>query len=459
MAEPRQSAAVSRRTLPLGTALQRRAFPADFAWGAATAAFQIEGANQTDGRGLSIWDTFCRQPGAIADGSDGSVACDHYNRWPADLDLARGLGLNAYRFSLAWPRLQPDGQGQWNQAGWDFYDRMIDGVLDRGMQPFATLYHWDLPQALQDRGGWGNRETCERFAVYADQVALRFGDRLRSLATHNEPWVVSTLGNEVGVFAPGNKDRRLAHQVAHHLLLSHGLATQAIRARRGSALPVGIVLNQSPFYAATTLPADQQRAELDYSMMVRWYMDPLFNGAYPADALAHLGGDAPEVGAHDMAVIRQPLDFLGINYYSRQIVSAARGTWKPAEHGLPVTAMDWEVYPEGLSDLLQRLHRDYALPAVYITENGAAFEDRLVADGVHDAERKEYLRQHIAAVLEARAAGVDVRGYFVWSLLDNFEWAFGYAKRFGIIHVDYQTQQRTLKDSALWYRSFLNGES
>jgi beta-glucosidase len=438
--------------------LVRSDFPDDFVWGAATAAFQIEGANQTDGRGMSVWDTFCRQPGKIADGSDGSVACDHYHRWAEDLDLAQGLGLDAYRFSLAWPRLQPDGHGAWNQPGWDFYDRLIDGVLARGMQPFATLFHWDLPQALQDRGGWGNRDTCYRFADYADQVALRFGDRLASLTTHNEPWVVATLGHEAGIFAPGLKNRKLAIQVSHHLLLSHGLALRAIRARRGKALPVGIVLNQSPAFPATNLPADQKRADLEYSLFVRWYMEPLLQGAYPSDAIAHLGADAPRVESGDMKIISDRVDYLGINYYTRQIVSAAKGFRQPVELGLPVTDMAWEVYPEGLSLLLKNLHRDYRLPPLYITENGAAFKDQLLASRVHDPERTEYLKQHMAAVLDARRAGVDVRGYFVWSLLDNFEWSSGYAKRFGIVHVDYATQQRTLKDSALWYRSFLEGK-
>lgn len=427
-------------------------FPEDFVWGAATSAFQIEGAAFTDGRAASIWDTFCRTPGAIVDGSNGDIACDHYHRLDADLDLMRDLGLQAYRFSSAWSRVQPDGAGAWNQKGLDFYERLVDGLLARGIAPYLTLYHWDLPQALQDQGGWANREVALRFVDYAETMARRFGDRLASIATHNEPWVVATLGHEQGIFAPGLKSRRTATQVSHHLLLSHGMALLAMRAA-GVKAPLGIVLNQAPSVPATETDGDRAKAKLADGLLVRWYMDALFRGRYPSDVLLDLGDDAPELHDGDMAIIRTPIDFLGINYYTRSVVGEPAFTPAP---GSELTDMGWEVYPQGLTELLVRLRRDYPLPPVYITENGAAFADAPDAQGrVHDGDRCRYLQRHIAAVGDAIAADVDVRGYFVWSLFDNFEWPFGYTKRFGIVHVDYATQQRTPKDSALWYREFI----
>jgi beta-glucosidase len=432
---------------------ERRTFPEGFAWGVATSAFQIEGATDTDGRGASIWDTFCKTPGAISDGSDGSNACDHYHRLEADLDLIASLGVDAYRFSIAWPRVQPLGHGAWNEAGFAFYERLIDGALARGLKPYATLYHWDLPQALQDAGGWNARETCDRFAEYAAEVVRRFGDRLASIATHNEPWVVSILGNESGIFAPGIKNRKIAMQVSHHLLLSHGMAVRAMRAA-GTRATLGIVLNQSPITSDTDRPEDRHEAAIADGLIVRWYMDPLLLGRYPQDVLAHLGADAPDVMPGDFEIIGTPIDFIGINYYTRQVVSAS-GPYEPAKRGLPVTDMEWEIYPQGLTDLLVRLDRDYTLPPLYITENGAAFRDVLADGAVHDPDRIAYLKGHVAAVGSAIAQGVDVRGYFLWSLFDNFEWASGYEKRFGIVYVDYANQARYLKSSACWYRDFL----
>jgi len=428
-------------------------FPAQFVWGVATAAFQIEGAAQADGKGESIWDRFCRRPGAIADASNGDVACDHYHRLDADLDLIAALGVDAYRFSISWPRVQPLGHGAWNEAGLAFYDRLVDGLLARGIQPHLTLNHWDLPQALQDAGGWAARDTVHHFVDYARGINRRLGDRVATITTHNEPWVVAVLGHEQGIFAPGIQHRATAMQVSHHLLLSHGLALQAMRAD-GARARLGIVLNMAPCEPATSAPADVARARLDDGRGRRWYADPIFKGAYPQDVLDDLGADAPRVQAGDMAHIQTPIDYLGLNYYTRNVCSAST-PWDVKTSGLPLTDMGWEVYPQGLTDLLLTLHHDYRLPPVYITENGAAFADVLQAGQVHDVDRTRYLQSHIAAVADALQQGVPLAGYMVWSLMDNFEWASGYAKRFGIVHVDYTTQQRTLKDSALWYRSFV----
>ncbi len=427
--------------------------PAGFSWGVATSAFQIEGAHRTDGRGDSIWDTFCTQPGVIADGSDGSVACDHYHRWQEDLDLIALLGVDTYRFSIAWPRVQPDGQGAWNEAGLQFYDRLIDGLIARGIRPFVTLNHWDLPAALQAQGGWANRSTVMHFVDYAKTMAARFGDRVPAIVTHNEPWVMAVLGHETGIFAPGIQDRKVACQVAHHLLLSHGLAVRALRAQ-GCQASLGIVLNLSPMHPASPLAADQARAQLEDGRLLRWYMDPLYRGSYPDDVLAVLGDDAPAVHAGDLEAICAPIDFLGVNYYTRGVAQAS-GPWDVHAGGLPLTDMGWEIYPQGLTELLVRLHHDYPVSAMLITENGGAFPDRITDGVVQDLDRTRYLADHIAAVGAAIAQGAPVTGYMVWSLLDNFEWASGYAKRFGIVHVDYTTQQRTLKASAHWYRQFL----
>jgi beta-glucosidase len=432
-------------------------FPPDFVWGVATSAFQIEGAAAEDGKGPSIWDSFCRQPGAIADASNGDIACDHYHRWAADLDLVADLGVDAYRFSVSWPRVQPLGSGAWNAKGLDFYERIVDGLVERGIQPYLTLNHWDLPQALQDAGGWAARDTVQRFVDYACEIDRRLGDRVAALTTHNEPWVMAVLGHETGIFAPGIRQRGTAMQVAHHLLLSHGLALQALRAQ-GCRSRLGIVLNLSPIGPASSDPADLAAARLEDGRSVRWYLDPLLKGCYPEDVWQHLGADVPQVQAGDMAAIATPMDFLGLNYYTRSVVSAS-GAFDVHSSGKALTDMGWEVYPEGLTELLLRMHRDWTLPPLYVKENGAAFKDEFIAGlnggRVHDLARTDYIARHIAAVAEALRQGVPMAGYMVWSLLDNFEWASGYAKRFGIVHVDYATLQRTPKDSALWYRDFL----
>ncbi|PTT82877.1 beta-glucosidase [Pelomonas sp. HMWF004] len=429
------------------------AFPPGFLWGAATSAAQIEGAAFVDGKGASIWDSFCRQPGRINDASNIDTACDHYHRFRDDVALMKGLGLDCYRFSFAWPRVQPLGQGAWNEPGFAFYDRLIDALLEAGIQPHGTLYHWDLPQALHDSiGGWLSRDIAPRFADYAAEIARRFGDRLASIATHNEPWCTATLGYETAQFAPGHTSRAESLQVAHHLMLSHGDAVAAMRAVTKTKL--GIVLNHTPSFAATPTEADRRAARIDDGLNVRWYMDPIFRGAYPQDVIDHVGADAPQVEAGDLARIRQPLDFLGINFYTRSLISAD-GTppQVPGKRGF--SDMGWEIVPEVFAAHLVRLAREYSPPPIYITENGMANADRVVDGRVPDAARIAYLSSHLQALSTAMRLGVDVRGYFYWSLLDNFEWNSGYTKRFGLFHVDYATQARLPKDSAHWYGDFI----
>lgn len=426
-------------------------FPPGFVWGVATSAYQIEGAAREDGRGPSIWDTFSHTPGKTFEGHTGDVACDHYHRYKDDVALMKdGLGVDAYRFSIAWPRVQPLGHGAWNEKGLAFYDRLVDELLAKGLKPHATLYHWDLPQGLQDLGGWGSRDTAHRFADYAEVMGRRLGDRLASLATHNEPWCTAFLGHGNGQFAPGARDLQLVVQVAHHLLLSHGLAMQAMRAA-GVKAPLGIVLNQSPATPATDSQADREAAEREYATFVRWFMDPIFLKQYPKAPGVTL---YPQVREGDFDTIAQPLDFLGINYYTR-IWASTEVPPRPAPKLMGESDMGWENYPQGFTELLTGIHRDYKLPPIYITENGMANADKLVDGRVADAPRIEYMRTHLEAIRAAMAAGVDIRGFFYWSLLDNYEWNSGYAKRFGLIHVDYDTQVRTPKDSAHWYRDFI----
>ncbi len=429
-------------------------FPDQFIWGVATAAFQIEGGHDQDGKGESVWDRFCRKPGTIADSSNGDIACDHYNRLESDLDLIASFGVDAYRFSVSWPRVQPDGSGAWNQKGFDFYERLINGLITRGIAPYLTLNHWDLPQALQEKGGWANRATVDFFVAYALEISRRFGDRLAAITTHNEPWVVAFLGHEAGIFAPGIKDQAIAQQVAHHLLLSHGKSIKAMR-QAGCKAKLGIVLNLSPFMPASDSPEDRSATKLEEGRLVRWYMDALMFGRYPEDVLTALGANSPIVMPNDMELIAQPMDYLGVNYYTRAVVRA--GTpFDVKTSGLPLTDMGWEVYPDGLTQLLLQLHRDYPVPPIYITENGAAFKDTLNDGRVNDHERVQYLATHIAAVRDAIVQGVPVVGYMVWSMFDNFEWASGYAKRFGLVYVDYTTQQRHLKESAIWFKRFVS---
>jgi beta-glucosidase len=429
-------------------------FPPSFTWGVATSAFQIEGAAAEDGKGPSIWDTFSHTPGKVIDGSNGDVACDHYHRYPEDVGIMAGLGVDAYRFSMAWSRVQPQGKGAWNEAGFAFYDSLLSELESKGIAAHVTLYHWDLPQGLQDEGGWLNRNTAHHFANYAAEVARRFGDRLKTIATHNEPWCSANLGYGNSQFAPGVSDTKASIQVSHHLLLSHGLAMQAMRAV-GSKAQLGIVLNQWTADPATDSAADIAMAEFEYARSVQWFMDPIFKGSYPALALQGHGANAPEIHDKDLKDIQQPIDFLGVNYYFRAYCSAEVPPRQP-EAKLGVTDMGWEIYPQGLTELLLKLKGEYELPPIYITENGMANPDSIVNGEIPDQARIDFVQRHLAALADAAQQGVDVQGYFLWSLLDNFEWNSGYAKRFGIVHVDYATQKRTLKHSALWYRDFLS---
>jgi beta-glucosidase len=422
----------------------------DFFWGVATSAYQIEGATKEGGRGESIWDRFCQTPGKTVGGESGAGACEHYRLWREDVALIAKLGVQAYRFSMAWPRVQPLGLGAWNNEGMGFYDRLVDELLAKGLQPHLTLYHWDLPQHLQDLGGWASRDTAFRFAHYADHIGRRLGDRLASLATHNEPWCTAVLGHEIGKFAPGHHDAAETVRVAHHLLLSHGLAIQTMRAS-GVRCPLGIVLNQSSATAATDSAADQALARREYARFVRWYLEPVLLGRYPSDAEPAI---EPPIQAGDMATIALPIDFLGINYYTRQWLSAATPPL-PAPNAMGVSDMGWEIYPQGLTELLVGLHKTYKLPPIFITENGMADADVLQGEEIKDEARISYVAAHLEALVQARAQGVDIRGYFYWSLMDNFEWDSGYAKRFGLVHVDYATQQRRLKHSGRWYQRLM----
>ncbi len=427
-----------------------RTFPDGFVWGAATAAYQIEGAWNEDGKGESIWDRFSHTPGRIANGDTGDVACDHYRRYRDDVALMRQLGLKAYRFSIAWPRVLPAGRGRVSEAGLDFYDRLVDALSEAQIEPFVTLYHWDLPQALQDEGGWGDRAICGTFADYAALVVRRLGDRVRKWATFNEPWCIAFLGHRRGEHAPGLRDERLSLLVAHHVLVAHGLASQAVRAI-APRVEVGIVLNLWPVDVAQDTPEHRRQADGLWQKDSGWYVDPILRGYYPPETWEAYGPHAPSVQPGDMALIAQHIDFLGVNFYSRALVGAG-GRLPNAEY----TEMGWEVYAPGLRNLLTKLQREYQPPPIYVTENGAAFADEVGPDGrVHDARRLNYLRGHILQAQQAIAEGVDLRGYFVWSLMDNLEWARGYSKRFGLVYVDYPTQRRIIKDSGEWYRQVI----
>lgn len=432
----------------------RRQFPPDFVFGAAVSAYQVEGAVDEDGRGESIWDRFTAAPGTIVDGSSGRVACDTYHRYLEDVRLMRELGLNAFRFSIAWPRVLPEGRGRVNAAGLDFYDRFVDELLASGIEPFATLYHWDLPQALEDAGGWPARETTDAYVEYVDAVSSRLGDRVKHWITMCEPWVVAWLGYGVGEHAPGRRSERDAFAAAHHVLLAHGRGAAALRRARNDA-SVGITIDCVPMYPATQSEKDLEAAREADVVRNRWILDPVFRGEYPVEMLERFSADSPGIGEGDMATISAPLDFLGVNTYTRNIVRANPETGQPetvVAHGAEHTAKGWEVFPEALTNVLVRLRDDYTPPKLYVTENGAAFEDAVVDGEVDDPKRVSYLDSHLAAVGRAIDDGVPVAGYFLWSLLDNFEWARGYTERFGIVYVDFETLERTPKTSYRWYR-------
>jgi beta-glucosidase len=437
-------------------------FPSDFLWGAATAAYQIEGSPLADGAGPSIWQRFSHTPGRMTNGDTGDVACDHYNRYPEDVAIMSGLGLGAYRFSISWSRILPEGTGRVNQAGLDFYRRLVDALRERGIKPMATLYHWDLPAALDDRGGWLNRDIADWFAEYASVVYGALDDGVELWATLNEPWVVVDGGYLHGALAPGHRNLYEAPLAAHNLLRAHGRAMQAYRAM--GKKQIGIVLNLEPKYAASDSEEDQAANRRADAYMNRQYLDPLFRGSYPEEFPEMFGDAWPAFPAADFDDIRQPLDFLGINYYKRAVTKAdptvmvERAT-RLVVPGSIYTETDWEVFAPALTDLLVWFRDRYGATPLYITENGAAFYDPPTAiDGaVDDPLRVHYLREHITAVGNAIAQGVDVRGYFVWSLLDNLEWSHGYTKRFGIVHVDFATQKRTPKSSAKFYAGVVKG--
>ena len=427
-----------------------------FTWGVATASYQIEGATDRDGRLASIWDTFSAVPGKVLNGDTGAVACDHYQRWESDVDLIASLGVDAYRLSIAWPRVM-DAQGRPNRAGLDFYKRLLDRLEAKGLQRFVTLYHWDLPQHLEDRGGWLNRETAYRFADYADLMSRELSGRVTSWATLNEPWCSAYLGYGDGRHAPGLANERFATQAMHHLLLAHGLALPVLEANDPRAQR-GLVANIGRGTPDRDTPADRDAAHLYEVQHNAWVLDPLLKGDYPADLFRLWPGAEPLVLPGDMAIIGRPMDFLGINYYFRSNLRSdgAHGFVDVPLAGVERTQMGWEVYPHGLQDLLIGFKAAYpALPPIYITENGMASDDQVIDGTVNDTQRISFLNRHIAAVAGAIEAGVDVRGYFVWSLMDNYEWSYGYERRFGIVHVDYATQQRTRKQSAKALSAFL----
>lgn len=428
---------------------RRADYPKDFLFGVAASSYQMEGS-RFGGCGVSHWDTFAATPGNTARGENGSVACDHYHRWPEDLDLIRNAGLDAYRFSMSWARVLPEGRGKANAEGLDFYDRLVDGMLERGIKPFATLYHWDLPAPLADLGGWRNRDIASWFADYTDVIMRRVGDRIHAAAPINEPWCVAWLSHFMGHHAPGLRDIRATARAMHHVLLAHGRSIQAMRALGMENL--GLVTNFE--YAA---PADDSReaaeaARLYDGIYNRWFLDGVFKKSYPEEVLAGLGPHMPEGYERDFDVIAEPVDWVGINYYTRKLIAPDGSGQFPAlkevEGPLPKTLMDWEIYPDGLAFFIDRVHRDYAkgLP-IYVTENGMASADRLADGAVSDPARIDFLNQHLARVRQAIDAGVPLKGYFIWSLLDNYEWALGYEKRFGLVHVDFDTLQRTPKAS------------
>lgn len=438
-------------------------FPSSFYWGAATSSYQVEGAAREDGRGECIWTRLSHTPGKVRDDHHGDVACDHYHRYAEDVALMQSLALNAYRFSISWPRVIPAGVGASNPAGLDFYDRLIDRLLEAGITPFVTLYHWDLPQALQDKGGWANADMPQWFADYTDLVTRRYGDRVRHWTTLNEPYVVAFVGHYEGRHAPGIRDLVLAYRVAHHTLLSHGQAVPVIR-RNVPQADVSIVLDIWPAHPHSDAPQDRAAAARFDGYHNRWFLDPVFKGHYPQDIVEWVGDKLR--GVDDPSAVSAacvPLDSLGINYYTRAVMAhEPTGDFQMRrvlpDESMPYTSMQWEVYPDGLHETLTRLHREYGPAALFIAENGSAWDDDApTGDVLEDARRVDYLHKHLDAMQRAMADGVPTSAYFAWSLLDNFEWAHGYHQRFGIVHVDFETLKRTPKRTALAYRDFIRG--
>ncbi|MDR1825734.1 MAG: beta-glucosidase [Bifidobacteriaceae bacterium] len=449
-------------------------FPEGFGWGTATASYQIEGAVAQDGRLPSIWDTFSHTPGKILDGTNGDRACDHYNRYEADVDLMADLGATYYRFSLAWPRIQPDGRGAVNPKGVDFYKRLVDKLRSKGITPWATLYHWDLPQALQDAGGWPVRDCAYWFEDYAALAFEQLRDHIDIWTSLNEPICSSFLSYSLGEHAPGWQDPAAALRASHHLLLGHGLALQHWRSVAGPNHQFGITINLSPVVCMGDTAADRDAARRVDGITNRWFLDPVLKGEYPADVLADLAQftSLDFIQPGDLEIIHQPMDAFGLNYYNRAPVKAggpdAGEKWRggimalgcgdvaTASQGLPVTARGWEIDPAGLVWTLKWLTETYDMPPIWITENGSAWDDQVGPDGaVHDPDRVKFLEAHFRAARQAIDEGVDLRGYFPWSLMDNFEWAFGESSRFGMVYIDYETQQRIPKDSFYFYRDVI----
>jgi beta-glucosidase len=427
--------------------IARASFPEGFLFGAATAAYQIEGSS-FGGAGPCHWDTFAKSPGNVIRAEDGAIACDHYRQWPADLDLIKSAGMDAYRFSTSWARVMPDGV-KINPQGIDFYDRLVDGMLERGLKPFQTLYHWEMPSALADQGGWTNRDTCHRFADFAEAITRVLGNRVETIATINEPWCVAWLSHFWGHHAPGLRDIRATARAMHHILLAHGLATQRLRGLGQDNL--GIVLNFNHFAAASDSPQDKAAADTMDAIFNRWFIQAITRGTYPDAVLAGLGPHMPLNWQDDMPTIQSKQDWLGVNYYTRGTIAHAPGLWPNAKDipaTLPTTQMGWEIYPEGLHHFLTRMARDYIgdMP-LYVTENGMANADVVEDNAVSDQIREDYLFAHLHATKRAIDDGANVKGFFYWSLLDNYEWAFGYEKRFGLVHVDFETLKRTPKSS------------
>lgn len=432
-------------------------FPGDFIFGVATAAFQIEGATKTDGRKASIWDAFSNMPGRVYGRHNGDIACDHYNRLDEDLDLIKSLGVQAYRFSIAWPRVIPEGRGAVNEKGLDFYDRLVDGLKARGIKAFATLYHWDLPLALMGDGGWTARSTAHAYQRYARTVIARLGDRLDAVATFNEPWCSVWLSHLYGIHAPGERSMDAALYALHHTNLAHGLGVEAIRAERAD-LPIGLVFNPMHIYTGSETPEDQAAADRAFDFHNGAFFGPVFKGAYPKGFLSALGHRMPEIQKGDMALISQKLDWWGLNYYTPMRVShdpSSEAEYPATVGAAPVskvkTDIGWEVYPQALGDAVRKLNAEYTLPDCYITENGACYNMDVEGGEVDDQPRLDYIAAHLGVTADLIGEGYPMRGYFSWSLMDNFEWAEGYKMRFGLIHVDYETQVRTVKKSGHWY--------
>lgn len=431
-------------------------FPSNFIWGAASSAYQIEGAWDEDGRGLSIWDTFCHTPGKIAQNETGDIASDHYHRWREDVQVMVELGLSAYRFSIAWPRVLPQGKGSINPKGLDFYERLVDALLERNIQPYPTLFHWDLPQALQDEGGWANRETAYHFAEYARVVGERLGDRIPSWITHNEPFVAAIAGHFTGEHAPGIQDIGIALKAGHHLLLSHGLAVSALRASASRAANIGITLNLTTCQPASDSEEDRQAAWRLDGINNRMFLDPVLRGEYPQDMIELFGDLFPDITPGDLQIMAAPLDFLGVNYYTRNVMrhdpDFPLAQFSEVHRAGNEYSQMWEIYPPGIYEMLTRVWRDYKPANIYVTENGCPVPDGLDFDHrVRDYRRIRYLRDHLIQCHRALTEGVPLRGYLVWSLGDNFEWAHGYAMRFGLTYIDYNTQERIIKESGRWF--------